>query len=57
MERIASKIMQLESGKKWKHKGNEKQFQFAAEVRGIMVDDLRVALEDWFGKSGGAIPW
>ena len=40
MERMASKIMQLESGKKWKHKGNEKQFQFAAEVRGIMVDDL-----------------
>ena len=40
MERMASKIMQLESGKKWKHKGNEKQFQFAAEVRGIMVDNL-----------------
>ena len=46
MERLASKIMQLESGKKWKHKGNEKQFQFATEVRGIMVDNLRVALEE-----------
>ena len=56
MERMSSKIMQLESGKRWKHKGNEKQFQFAAEVRGIMVDDLRVALEDWFGKNGGSIP-
>ena len=56
VERLASKITQLESGKKWKHKGNEKQFQFATEVRGIMVDDLRVALEDWFGKNGGVIP-
>ena len=25
MERMASKITQLESGKKWKHKGNEKR--------------------------------
>ena len=40
IERMASKIMQLESGKKWKHKGNEKQFQFTAEVRGIMVYNL-----------------
>ena len=56
MERMSAKITQLESGKRWKHKGNEKQFQFAAEVRGIMVDDLRVALEDWFGKNGGSIP-
>ena len=56
MERMSSKIMQLESGKRWKHKGNKKQFQFAAEVRGIMVDNLRVALEDWFGKNGGVIP-
>ena len=40
VERLASKGMQLESSKKWKHKGNEKQFQFAAEVRSIMVDDL-----------------
>ena len=40
VERLASKVTQLESGKKWKHKGNEKQFQFATEVRGIMVDDL-----------------
>ena len=56
MERMVSKITQLESGKKWKQKGNEKQFQFAAEVRGIMVDDLRVAMEDWFGKNSGLIP-
>ena len=56
MERMSSKITQLESGKRWKHKGNEKQFQFAVEVRGIIVDDLRVALEDWFGKNGGSIP-
>ena len=40
VERLASKVTQLEIGKKWKHKGNEKQFQFAAEVRGIMVEDL-----------------
>ena len=46
MERLASKVTQLESGKKWKHKGNEKQFQFTAEVRGIMVEDLQVGLED-----------
>ena len=56
MERLASKVTQLESGMKWKHKGNEKQYQFATEVRGIMVEDLRVALEDWFGKNGGVIP-
>ena len=56
VERLASKITQLESGKKWKHKGNEKQFQFATEVRGIMVNNLRVALEDWFRKNGGVIP-
>ena len=53
---MSSKITQLESGKRWKHKGNEKQFQFTAEVRGIVVDDLQVALEDWFGKNGGLIP-
>ena len=40
VERMASKITQLESGKKWEHKGNEKQFQFATEVRGILVEDL-----------------
>ena len=48
--------MQMERGKKWKHKGNQKQFEFAAEVRGIVVEDLRVALEDWFGRNGGMIP-
>ena len=37
VERLASKVTQMERGKKWKHKGNEKQFQFAAEVRGIVV--------------------
>ena len=56
MERMASKITQLESRKKWKHKGNEKQYQFATEVRGIVVEDLQVALEDWFGRNGGTIP-
>ena len=40
VERLASKVMQLVSGKKWKHKGNEKQYQFAAEVRGIVFKDL-----------------
>ena len=40
VERLALKITQLESRKKWKHKGNDKQFQFATEVRGIMVDNL-----------------
>ena len=40
VKRMASKITQLESGKKWEHKGNEKQFQFATEVRGILVEDL-----------------
>ena len=35
--RLASKVMQLESGKKWKHKGNEKQFQFTPEVSEILV--------------------
>ena len=40
VERLASKVTQLEGGKKWKHMGNEKQYQFAAEVRGIMVEDL-----------------
>ena len=40
VERLASKVMQLERGKKWKHKGNEKQYQFAVEVRGIVVEDL-----------------
>ena len=40
MERMSAKITQLESGKRWKHKGNKKQFQFAAEVREIMADNL-----------------
>ena len=40
VERLASKVTQLERGKKWKHKGNEKQYQFAVEVRGIVVEDL-----------------
>ena len=35
VERLASKVTQMERGKKWKHKGNEKQFKFAADVRGF----------------------
>ena len=40
VERLASKVTHLGRGKKWKHKGNEKQYQFTVEVRGIVVEDL-----------------
>ena len=33
MERMASKIQQMESGKRWAKKGNEKQFMLASNIR------------------------
>ena len=48
---MSSKIQQMESGKKWVKKGNEKQFQFALKIRQVHVEDLQVALEEWFGKN------
>ena len=46
----------MESGKKWTKKGNEKQFGFTTKIKQILVEDLRVAIEDWFGCIGVTIP-
>ena len=40
VERLSGKVQQLESGKKWVKKVNEKQFQFASKVRQVLVDNL-----------------
>ena len=55
IERIVKKINYIESGRKGNSIANEKHFVFTRKVRQILVEDMRVVLEEWFGQSGGMI--
>ena len=41
----------MESGRKWSSLANEKQYQFTTKVKQIIVEDLRVVLEEEFSAS------
>lgn len=45
----------MESGRKGNSIANKKHFVFTSKVRQILVEDMRVVLEEWFGQSGGMI--
>ena len=46
------KVTQLESSKKWEHKGNEKEFQFNNELIVTVVYEIKLLLEQEFRSSG-----
>ena len=46
----------MESAKKWNNTPIEKQYQYNTELCQIVVEDMRMELEDWFGKQGRSVP-
>ena len=56
VERLSKKVNYMETGKKWDSGANEKQFLFVTKVKEILVEDLRLVLEEEFQKRGGEVP-